>query len=83
MGVWGAAQAAAFAIGGFLGAVGVGALRDLLHQSALAFLAVFCAEAVVFLASAVLASRLDAPSSRVAGATVDGAVQIEFDGVHG
>jgi len=69
MGVWGAAQAGAFAIGGFLGAVGVGALRGMLHQSAPAFLLVFCAEALVFLISALLASRLESPV-----ATSDGAV---------
>ena len=41
MGVWGAAQAGAFAIGGFLGASGVDVMRGLLHQSSTAFLAVF------------------------------------------
>jgi BCD family chlorophyll transporter-like MFS transporter len=69
MGVWGAAQAAAFAIGGFLGAVGVGALRGLLHQTAPAFLLVFCAEALVFLVSALLAHRLE-PSQAQADAPV-------------
>jgi BCD family chlorophyll transporter-like MFS transporter len=61
MGVWGAAQAGAFAIGGFLGAVGVDLLRHAFHQPAPAFLCVFILEAGVFLASAVLASRLDRP----------------------
>ena len=60
MGVWGAAQAGAFAIGGFLGAMGVDVLRGLLHQSAPAFLFVFCAEAAVFICSAILAGRLEA-----------------------
>ena len=59
MGVWGAAQAGAFAIGGFLGASGVDVMRGLLHQSSTAFLAVFIGEAAVFLISAVLAARLD------------------------
>ncbi|WP_293899375.1 BCD family MFS transporter [Phenylobacterium sp.] len=67
MGVWGAAQAGAFAIGGFLGAVGVGVLRDLLHQTPLAFLLVFCAEALVFLISAFLASRLEPAAARIEG----------------
>ena len=62
MGVWGAAQAAAFACGGFVGALGVDVMRGLLHQDATAFLAVFAGEALVFLASAVLAFRLDAPA---------------------
>jgi BCD family chlorophyll transporter-like MFS transporter len=64
MGVWGAAQAGAFAIGGFLGAVGVGALRGLLHQTAPAFLIVFGMEALVFLVSALLASRLEPAPAR-------------------
>jgi BCD family chlorophyll transporter-like MFS transporter len=83
MGVWGAAQAFAFAIGGFLGAVGVGALRDFFHQPAPAFLAVFCAEAIAFLAAALLATRLDAPSTRFAGANEAAARPIEFGGVRG
>ena len=69
MGVWGAAQAGAFACGGFLGAVGVDAMRGLVHADGAAFLAVFLAQAAVFLASAVLASRVDraAPSLAAAG----------------
>ncbi len=63
MGVWGAAQAGAFAVGGFLGALGVDVMRGLLHESATAFLLVFSAEAIVFLASAVLAGKLDAAQS--------------------
>jgi BCD family chlorophyll transporter-like MFS transporter len=62
MGVWGAAQAGAFAIGGFLGAIGVDVLRHTFHQPAPAFLCVFIVEAGVFLASAILASRLDQPA---------------------
>jgi BCD family chlorophyll transporter-like MFS transporter len=62
MGVWGAAQAGAFAIGGFLGAIGVDLLRHAFHQPAPAFLCVFIVEAGVFLASAILASRLDQPA---------------------
>lgn len=58
MGVWGAAQAAAFAVGGFLGAVGVGFLRGVFHQPGPAFLLVFSIEAVVFLISALLAGGL-------------------------
>jgi len=61
MGVWGAAQAGAFAIGGFLGAIGVDVLRHTFHQPAPAFLCVFIVEGGVFLASAILASRLDQP----------------------
>jgi BCD family chlorophyll transporter-like MFS transporter len=62
MGVWGAAQAGAFAIGGFLGAIGVDLLRHAFHRPAPAFLCVFIVEAGVFLVSAILASRLDRPA---------------------
>lgn len=61
VGVWGAAQAGAFALGGFLGAVGVDLLRETLRQAPLAFAVVFLLEAGLFLSSAVLALRLDAP----------------------
>jgi BCD family chlorophyll transporter-like MFS transporter len=63
MGVWGAAQACAFACGGFLGAMGVDVTRGLLHQPGPAFFLVFCAEAAVFLVAAALAGRLDATAA--------------------
>ncbi len=60
MGVWGAAQAIAFAAGGFAGAAGVDAGRHLLGSTPQAFVVVFTVEAGVFVAAAVLALRLDA-----------------------
>jgi BCD family chlorophyll transporter-like MFS transporter len=63
MGVFGAAQAIAFALGGFLGASAVGLLRVGLHDAGEAFLIVFAAEAVTFLAAAVIAGRLDRPQT--------------------
>jgi BCD family chlorophyll transporter-like MFS transporter len=58
MGVWGAAQALAFGLGGFLGAVGLDVLRAGLHDTPRAFLTVFTLEAALFVLSAVLAARL-------------------------
>ncbi|MDJ0852107.1 MAG: BCD family MFS transporter [Myxococcota bacterium] len=58
MGLWGAAQAVAFGLGGFLGAVAVDAARAVLSDPATAFAIVFAAEAVAFLAAAVLAARV-------------------------
>lgn len=58
MGVWGAAQAAAFGIGGFLGAAGVDVLRHLLKADATAFMTVFSIEAGLFLVAAVLAATI-------------------------
>jgi BCD family chlorophyll transporter-like MFS transporter len=65
MGVWGAAQAAAFACGGFAGAAGVDLLRSLLRDTSSAFLIVFLLEAALFLVAAVLASRLEGARSRL------------------
>ncbi len=59
MGVWGAAQAIAFAIGGFVGAAGIDVGRRLFGSTPDAFVAVFAAEAAVFLVAAVLAARID------------------------
>lgn len=66
MGVWGAAQALGFAAGGFLGAVGVDIGRGLMGADAPAFGLVFTLEAGLFLASAIIASRIGAPASSVA-----------------
>lgn len=59
MGVWGASQAIAFGLGGFLGAAGVDVVRHVTGDAGRAFLIVFSAEAVLFIAAAVLASRLE------------------------
>lgn len=58
MGIWGAAQAIAFGLGGFLGAVGVDAMRAILPDTGSAFFTVFALEAVLFVGAALLASRL-------------------------
>lgn len=58
MGLWGAAQALAFGIGGFFGAGAVDIGRHLLGADGLAFELVFAFEAVIFLAAAAIAARL-------------------------
>ena len=83
MGVWGAAQAGAFSIGGFLGAVGVGVLRDEFHHSAPAFLLVFCAEGLIFLISAFLAAGLRDRTSSPAGNLDAAPTPLEFGGARG
>jgi BCD family chlorophyll transporter-like MFS transporter len=83
MGVWGAAQAIAFAIGGFLGATGVGALRGAFHAAVPAFLLVFAAEALVFLYAALLASRLDAELARAPNPSAASAAPVQFGGARG
>lgn len=57
MGVWGAAQAVAFGLGGFLGTAAVDAARSVLADPAVAYGLVFSAEALLFVAAAALAAR--------------------------
>jgi len=58
MGVWGAAQAMAFAFGGFAGAAGLDLMRHLTTSLPLAFATVFLSEALIFLGAALFAMRL-------------------------
>jgi BCD family chlorophyll transporter-like MFS transporter len=67
LGVFGAAQALAYATGTMAGAVGVDTAKLLLDSPLRGYLAVFSVEAVLFGASALLALR---SASREAGHTV-------------
>jgi BCD family chlorophyll transporter-like MFS transporter len=58
MGLWGAAQAIAFAIGGFSGTVFADLARAAFGAAAPAYGFVFLCEAALFLLSALLAFRL-------------------------
>jgi MFS transporter, BCD family, chlorophyll transporter len=58
MGLWGAAQAIAFALGGFAGAGGVDWGRAALGDTPSAFFLVFSLEAIMFAAAAILAISL-------------------------
>lgn len=60
MGLWGAAQAVAFALGGFLGTAAVDLARYLAGSPVIAYAAVFAGEAVLFLVAGALAGRLGA-----------------------
>ncbi len=57
MGVWGAAQAIAFGLGGLVGAVGVDVGRAITGSTSGTFLMVFGAEALLFLVAAALVLR--------------------------
>ena len=59
MGLWGASQAMAFGIGGFVGASAVDIGRRLLGADGPAFELVFAFEAIIFLAAALIAMRLN------------------------
>jgi len=58
MGVWGAAQALAFGIGGFAGTALIDVSRALISDTSLAYAAVFAAQAALFVVSAWLAINL-------------------------
>jgi len=55
MGVWGAAQAIAFGLGGLGGALGVDIARRVAGQDGAAFQLIFAIEACLFILAAVLA----------------------------
>ncbi len=58
MGVWGAAQAAAFGLGGFIGSAALDVARAIFNDPVPAFASVFAAEAVLFIVAGVLAARV-------------------------
>jgi BCD family chlorophyll transporter-like MFS transporter len=66
MGLWGAAQAIAFAAGGFLGTVAVDLARALLSSPAQAYTTVFAFEAILFVIAAYLSLPLKATPSNTA-----------------
>lgn len=61
MGLWGAAQAIAFGIGGFAGAAASDVARAFMEVEGLAYGLVFALEAGLFLVAAVIAARLGKP----------------------
>jgi BCD family chlorophyll transporter-like MFS transporter len=69
MGLWGAAQAVAFGMGGFIGTVALDVARAVLHEIPVAYATVFGAEALLFVGSALLALRLALPAPRGGGGT--------------
>ena len=67
MGLWGAAQAVAFAVGGLVGTGASDLSRWLIGSSGTAYAAVFLFEAALFIFSAILASRIHVVSARLGG----------------
>ncbi len=64
MGLWGAAQAIGFALGGLLGAVASDIARWLTGSQAQGYAAVFALEALMFVGAAALAARIAGPHAR-------------------
>ncbi len=63
MGLWGAAQAIAFGLGGFLGTVAIDITRMIFESTAVAYGSVFIGEALVFLIAARLAMTIKQPNA--------------------
>lgn len=63
MGLWGAAQAIAFGLGGLAGAAASDLARRLIESPGAAYASVFFVEALLFLAAAVLAARIGLPAA--------------------
>lgn len=76
MGLWGAAQAIAFGIGGFLGTVAVDVARMVFGQPVLAYSSVFAGEAILFVLSAAIAWKV-APSAALGSGNTEAAGEIE------
>ena len=73
MGLWGASQAIAFALGGLVGTATSDIARALIAEPGLAYALVFALQALMFLLSAVLAWRIAAPAPRAATPTSNAA----------
>lgn len=80
MGVWGASQAIAFGLGGFLGTVAVDLAGQIIGKGGLAYGVVFAAEAVLFLVSAGLARHAVA-GRQVRGVKTGGATRLSSNDV--
>jgi len=72
MGLWGAAQAVAFGLGGLLGTGASDLARWLLGTPGVAYAAVFAFEALMFVAAAALAAGIGVPAARTAAAAPRG-----------
>lgn len=66
MGLWGAAQAVAFGLGGVVGTAASDLARALITAPGNAYAAVFALEALLFAVSALLAARLSTPAAPAA-----------------
>lgn len=71
MGVWGAAQAIAFGLGGFLGTVAIDLMRLASGSEQIAFATVFTGEAFIFLISAAIALAIATPAGSPRTARAD------------
>jgi BCD family chlorophyll transporter-like MFS transporter len=71
MGLWGAAQAAAFGLGGIVGTGASDLAHALLQDARAAYGAVFAFQSLMFIASALVALRMRAGAEHTAGASTE------------
>jgi BCD family chlorophyll transporter-like MFS transporter len=80
MGLWGAAQAIAFGLGGIGATLAVDVCRALFDDVALAYAIVFCVQAALFLYAARLAFRVYQPApAETTGGFSPGRIALEMD----
>jgi len=72
MGLWGAAQATGFALGGFLGTAASDLARWIIGSQVAAYVSVFAAEAALFVMAAALARHIALPAQASCPATPPG-----------
>jgi len=77
MGLWGAAQAVAFGLGGLVGTAASDLARMFIGSPGLAYAAVFAAEAGLFVVAAALAAKVGREPSRRPGTLEVGAAGLE------
>ncbi|ALK91411.1 BCD family MFS transporter [Limnohabitans sp. 103DPR2] len=77
MGLWGAAQAAAFGLGGLVGTGASDLAHALLQDSRSAYVAVFAFQSLMFLASAVVAMRMRAGDVKPSEMSLDNSVLLK------
>lgn len=80
MGLWGAAQAIGFAVGGLFGAAASDVARWLIGDQGSAYAAVFLLEAGMFVAAALLAARITSPALRAASGARPASSSAAFSG---
>jgi BCD family chlorophyll transporter-like MFS transporter len=76
MGLWGAAQAVAFALGGLFSTTLVDCARYFWGSPAAAFGIVFCAEAALFIFAATIAARMGSTGGERIGTSRAGALGV-------
>ncbi|MEL6951235.1 MAG: BCD family MFS transporter [Pseudomonadota bacterium] len=84
MGVWGAAQAIAFGLGGILGTVAIDIIRFATGEVSIAYSLVFAAQAALFVSAAILAAHISRrrPNQNTTSAAAAALIDPRGDAVH-